>query len=121
MKWRRFHKHQISEFTEILPDLILAGCVLHNICIDAGDVTEVEHEAMDDADAEDREAIRIACNRVMESVEAAFGNNAVALVAEGRAKRVAIYNYLMAYMLNTPTTLEILREAFGPHAFVLPY
>jgi DDE superfamily endonuclease len=42
MKWRRLHQHSIQESTRIIPELVLCACILHNICIDAGDVNDEE-------------------------------------------------------------------------------
>lgn len=42
MKWRRLHQHSIAESTRLILQLVLCACVLHNVCIDAGDVNEEE-------------------------------------------------------------------------------
>ena len=62
MKWRCLHQHSIAESTRVIPQLILCPCVLHNICIDAGDVNDEEDDAIrDDAEAvEDRAEINAA-------------------------------------------------------------
>lgn len=67
MKWRRLHQHSIAEHTRIIPQLILCACVLHNICIDEGDVNEEEEAAVrDEAEAAaDRAEINMACERVL--------------------------------------------------------
>ena len=66
IKWRRFDKHQIVKDTDIVPDLIICACVLHNICIDAGDVNNAEAKAIiDDEDvAEKRAEINTAYDRI---------------------------------------------------------
>lgn len=72
IKWRRFHKHQIAEETDIVPDLIICACVLHNICIDAGDVNAEEAGAVRDPDEryEEQREIALAYNRVTNNVHA---------------------------------------------------
>ena len=67
MKWRRLHQHSIAECTRVVPQLILCACVLHNICIDAGDVNEDENAAVRDAAeaAADRVEINAACDRIL--------------------------------------------------------
>ena len=67
MKWRRLHQHSIAESTRVVPQLILCACVLHNICIDAGDVNEEEDAAIrDEAEAvADRVEINAACDRIL--------------------------------------------------------
>ena len=46
VKWRRLHQHTIAENTNIIPRLVLCACVLHKICIDAGDVNAEEDAAV---------------------------------------------------------------------------
>ena len=67
MKWRRLHQHSIAESTAIIPQLILCACILHNICIDAGDVNAEEDAAVldDEERLQDREEINAACDRVL--------------------------------------------------------
>ena len=67
MKWRRLHQHSIAECTRVVPQLILCACVLHNICIDAGDVNDEENAAVRDAAeaAADRVEINAACDRIL--------------------------------------------------------
>lgn len=66
MKWRRLHQHSIQESTRIIPELVLCACVLHNICIDEGDVNEEENAAVRDEDdaRADRAEINAACERI---------------------------------------------------------
>ena len=45
MKWRRLQQFSVEERTEVIPHIILCACILHNICIDAGDVDHEEAEA----------------------------------------------------------------------------
>ena len=67
MKWRRLHQHAIAECTRTVPQIILCACVLHNICIDAGDINEEEDAAVRDAAeaADDRAEINAACERIL--------------------------------------------------------
>lgn len=67
MKWRRLHQHSIAESTRVIPQLILCACVLHNICIDAGDINDEEDAAIRDEEeaAADRIEINAACNRIL--------------------------------------------------------
>ena len=67
MKWRRLHQHSIAENTNIIPRLVLCACVLHNICIDAGDVNAEEDAAIRNEEERlaDREEINAACDRVL--------------------------------------------------------
>ena len=67
MKWRRLHQHSIAESTRLIPQLVLCACVLHNVCIDAGDVNEEEEGAVRDLAeaAADRVEIYAACERVL--------------------------------------------------------
>lgn len=66
MKWRRLHQYSIQESTRIIPELVLCACILHNICIDAGDVNHEEQAAVrDEAEARvDRAEINAACERI---------------------------------------------------------
>jgi hypothetical protein len=122
MKWRRFHKHQIVEDTDIIPDLIICGCILHNICIDAGDVNRAEEDALNDDAPEDREAIRAAFNRVLSSQQALMGDDADNRVEEGRSKRNRVFDYWINYNLdkNVPPNIDEIELAFGNDAF-LPF
>jgi hypothetical protein len=122
MKFRRFHKHQIAELTDIIPDLIMCACVLHNICIDAGDVNRDETNARNDDDEEDRTAIRNAFNRVMTTPQVSMSTNASVLVQEARFKRESIFNYWISYNLdpNVPHDIDYIKEVFGEDAF-LPF
>jgi hypothetical protein len=70
MKWRRLHQHSIQESTRIIPELVLCACVLHNICIDAGDVNDEEDAAV--RDEEDARADRVEINAAYERI---FMNN----------------------------------------------
>ena len=67
MKWRRLHQHSIAENTNIIPQLVLCACVLHNICIDAGDVNAEEDAAVRDEEERlaERDEINAACDRVL--------------------------------------------------------
>ena len=67
MKWRRLHQHSIAENANIIPRLVLCACVLHNICIDAGDVNAEEDAAARNKEEglADREEINAACDRVL--------------------------------------------------------
>ena len=67
MKWRRLHQHSVAENTILIPQLILCACVLHNICIDAGDVNAEEDAAVRNEDERlaDRNEINAACDRVL--------------------------------------------------------
>jgi hypothetical protein len=120
MKWRRFHKHQIAELTNIIPDLIICGCVLHNICFDAGDVTHAGNNAVDDRDDEDREDIRAAFNRVFASPHACMTENADERVQEARVKKNKIFDYWISYNLNRndPHNIVNIRDVFGDDAFL---
>ena len=50
----------------MIPELVLCACILHNICIDAGDVNDEEDAAVrDGAEARaDRAEINAACGRI---------------------------------------------------------
>lgn len=67
MKWRWLHQHSIAENTVLIPQLILCACVLHNICIDAGDVNAEEDAAVrnDEERLADKNEINAACDRVL--------------------------------------------------------
>lgn len=67
MKWRRLHQHSIAENTNIIPRLVLCAYVLHNICIDAGDVNAEEDAAVRNEEERlaEREEINAACDRVL--------------------------------------------------------
>lgn len=122
MKWRRFHKHQIAEETDIIPDLIICGCVLHNICIDAGDVNQAEDNVANDDDEDDKAEIRAAFNRVMSSPQALMGHAADIRVQEGKDKRNRIFDYWINYNLDktVPHDIDDIQHVFGNDAF-LPF
>jgi DDE superfamily endonuclease len=67
MKWRRLHQHAIAECTRVVPHIILCACVLHNICIDAGDVNDEEAAAVRDEDeaAADRAEFNATYERIL--------------------------------------------------------
>lgn len=44
-KWRRLLQFSIEENTALIPHIILCACILHNICVDAGDVDFIEAQA----------------------------------------------------------------------------
>ena len=69
MKWRRLHQHSIQESTRIIPEIVLCACILHNICIDAGDVNDEEDAAVrDPIEARaDRAEINLACDRILQN------------------------------------------------------
>ena len=66
MKWRRLHQHAIAECTRVVPHIILCACVLHNICIDAGDVNDEEAAAVrnEEEAAADRAEFNAAYERI---------------------------------------------------------
>ena len=70
MKWRRLHQHSIAEHTNIIPQLVLCACVLHNICIDAGDVNAEEDAAVRNEEERlaDRHEINFAQERVLGNI-----------------------------------------------------
>ena len=70
MKWRRLHQHSIAEHTGIIPQLVLCACVLHNVCIDAGDVNTDEDAAVRNAEERlaDRHEINLARERVLGNI-----------------------------------------------------
>lgn len=70
MKWRRLHQHSIAEHTNIIPQLVLCACVLHNICIDAGDVNAEEDAAVRNEEERlaDRHEINLAQERVLGNI-----------------------------------------------------
>ena len=70
MKWRRLRQHSIAEHTNIIPQLVLCACVLHNVCIDAGDVNTDEDAAVRNAEERlaDRHEINLARERVLGNI-----------------------------------------------------
>jgi hypothetical protein len=118
----KYLEHQIAELTDIIPDLIMCGCVLHNICIDAGDVTRAEANAVDDRDDEDRAEIRAAFNRIISSPQALMGENADVRVQDGNNKRNRIFNYWINYNLDKtiPHDIDEIQFVFGNDAY-LPF
>jgi hypothetical protein len=70
MKWRRLHKHSVAEGTTLIPQLILCACVLHNICIDAGDQNDEERAAVrnEEERLEERAEINEACDRILNNI-----------------------------------------------------
>jgi hypothetical protein len=120
MKWRRFHKHQIAELTDIIPDLILCAIVLHNICIDAGDVTAEEDVAVRDEDeaAEERAEINAAYSRVANAVAASMSEDAEEQVQSARNKTLSIFDMWCDYYYDKiPMHLDDLRNIYGEDAF----
>lgn len=63
------HQHSIQESTRIIPEIVLCACILHNICIDAGDVNDEEDAAVrDPIEARaDRAEINLACDRILQN------------------------------------------------------
>jgi hypothetical protein len=94
MKWRRFDKHQIMKDTDIVPDLIICACVLHNICIVAGDVNNAEAEAIidDDDAAEERAEINASYNRITSLPLAHMSLYTDDLIATTKDKITSIFN-----------------------------
>jgi hypothetical protein len=119
MKWRRFYKHQIDEETEIIPDLVLAACVLHNICIDANDVNAEEANAVRDEEeaAEERAEIIAAYNRVLSHAHASMMINADQLVEAAKQKVRNIFTLWLDHRAGEVINLEDLRHVYGPAAF----
>lgn len=121
MKFRRFHQHSVAEKTEIIPELILCAVIFHNICIDAGDVNNIENAAVrDEADRiADQFDLHEAVERVMHHEGINIRNNAVASVLEYRNKLVNIYDLWRNGRDGGDLTLAALRIAYGPaaHAF----
>ena len=66
-KWRRLHQHSIAEHTAIIPQLVLCACVLHNICIDSGDINDEEDAAVRNEEERlaDRDEVNLACGRIL--------------------------------------------------------
>ena len=93
MKWRRLHQHSIQESTRIIPELVLCACILHNICIDAGDVNDEEDAAVrDEAEARaDRAEINAACERI-------FRNNGEILIYNSNV--LFIYEHLSKELMT---------------------
>ena len=142
MKWRRLHQHSIAESTRVVPQLILCACMLHNICIDAGDVNDEEDAAIrDDAEAvEDRAEINAACDRILanngkclklflfsnaiitELIASSFtgvnfAHNAQFLVNEYRIKLRNMFNMWVDYKEGGIVTLNALRAIYGAPAY----
>ncbi len=98
----------------------MCGCVLHKKCIDAGDVTRAEANAVDDRDDEDRAEIRAAFNRIISSPQALMGENADVRVQDGNDKKNKIFNYWINCNLDKtiPHDIDEIKFVFGNDAFL---
>ena len=146
MKWRRLHQHSIAEHTTIIPQLVLCACVLHNICIDSGDINAEEDAAVRNEDERlaDRQEINLACERVLgnqgkyfclrndvgivringsltcflsKSSGLPMAHNAAALVNAYRVKLRLIYDLWVDMADGNPVALEELRNVYGAEAY----
>ena len=126
MKWRRLNAHRIKEFIKVVPLLITCACILHNICIDAGDVELDEDEAMrsEEEMAEELEERKDICRiaQVARQSQADIRDNAAALVARSRAHTQAIYDYWLHLQqgdgeFEREIDMARVTAVFGPTAF----
>lgn len=119
MKWRRLHQHSIAEKTDIIPELILCSCILHNICIDAGDVNDVEEAAVRNNEERDNEIEEIngAYDRIIHMEGLNMRANAVNLVADYRAKQLRMYDMWVNIREGAELNLTDLQEVYGVEAF----
>lgn len=120
MKWCRLHHHLIEERTEVIANYILAACILHNICIDAGDVNAEEDAAERDPEetAADKAAIRAAYGHVLAGDQALMSEDAEARVAQADEKMREIFAFWSALQEDGAFIhMEDLRGAFGEAAF----
>lgn len=119
MKWRRLHQHSIAEKTDIIPELIICACILHNICIDAGDVNDVEQNAIRSPEEveEDREELNAGYDRIINIEGLNMATNASNLVAEYREKQLRMFDMWINVREKVPITLVDLIEVYGGEAF----
>ena len=117
MKWRRLHQHSIAENTKIIPLLVLCACVLHNICIDAGDVDDEENAAVEVVRQADRVIINRACERVLRNNGNGFAHGAPILVNDYRVKLGLMYNMWVNLREGMIITLNELKIVYGAAAY----
>jgi hypothetical protein len=119
MKWRRLHQHSIAEKTELIPELVLCACILHNICIDAGDVNAIEANAIrvPAEKEEERQDINDGYNRIVGLEGLNMMTNAADLIEDYKTKREQIFDMFVNISNDVELTLSALRAVHGPNAF----